>query len=169
MKKCGKCGVEKERREFYANRQNRDGLNGACKACNNERNAANNRKARSTPEGRARDQAAGRKNYYTNRTARLEYNTQYNKTRADPAKLKARWTLNNAVVAGHITKPDTCEHCGTGGRIHGHHTDYTKALEVMWLCPPCHGLEHRKYDLEVIHEHQTNCSSASGCPSLAGG
>ena len=33
MKRCSKCGVEKEEREFGIDKQNKDGLNSRCKAC----------------------------------------------------------------------------------------------------------------------------------------
>ncbi len=190
MKTCRMCGVEKGLSEFHTCSGNKDGLHNSCRPCHREAAAASARKSRATPEGRAKSQAASasyrrksredpewrakhqaykRQSYHANPTTARERAAQYQKTRADPVKLQARWTLNNAVQRRHITKPDTCEHCGTGGLIHGHHHDYTKAFDVKWLCPPCHGLEHRKCDLEVIHEHQTNCSLSSGCPSLAGG
>ena len=35
-KACNKCGVEKQFSEYYTNKRNKDGLQGACKACSNE-------------------------------------------------------------------------------------------------------------------------------------
>ena len=34
--------------------------------------------------------------------------------------------------------------CGSNKNIQGHHPDYDKPLDVIWLCPPCHRLEHLK-------------------------
>lgn len=34
--------------------------------------------------------------------------------------------------------------CGTDKNVHGHHHDYSKPLDVEWLCSTCHGIEHRK-------------------------
>ena len=61
----------------------------------------------------------------------------------NPLKYKARSELNNAVVTGNIIKPKVCEECGIEANLHGHHDDYTKALDVRWLCQPCHADWHK--------------------------
>lgn len=38
-----------------------------------------------------------------------------------------------------------CEVCGSTHRIHRHHPDYDKPLEVMFLCPKHHQIWHSKY------------------------
>lgn len=38
-------------------------------------------------------------------------------------------------------KPE-CEHCGSTGKLHKHHPDYSKPLEVITLCIPCHEIVH---------------------------
>ena len=53
-----------------------------------------------------------------------------------PDKYKARYTLRNAVRLGHIQK-GVCEVCGTG-EVESHHNDYSKPLEVRWLCHQHH-------------------------------
>ncbi len=35
-----------------------------------------------------------------------------------------------------------CEICGEGA--HAHHEDYSKPLEVVWLCPRHHGERHQR-------------------------
>jgi hypothetical protein len=59
-----------------------------------------------------------------------------------PEKYKAQYALTNAVRLGHIVKPELCSRCGKKRRLDGHHADYSKPLEVVWLCRPCHKLEH---------------------------
>jgi hypothetical protein len=59
--------------------------------------------------------------------------------------------IEKAVLRNRIERPDTCEQCGVkpppfkDGRtaIQGHHHDYSKPLEVRWLCQDCHHLEHK--------------------------
>jgi len=56
----------------------------------------------------------------------------------DEARLKAnvRRMTSYYVKRGLIKKTD-CANCGNI-RSEAHHTDYTKPLEVIWLCRPCH-------------------------------
>ncbi len=42
--------------------------------------------------------------------------------------------------------PTRCEECNYKGRLDAHHHDYNKALEVTFLCKPCHREWHRNYD-----------------------
>lgn len=62
----------------------------------------------------------------------------------DPYKEKACRALREAVRYRKIEKPAVCSRCGKPGIIHGHHEDYSKPLEVIWLCSICHGIEHRR-------------------------
>ena len=39
-------------------------------------------------------------------------------------------------------RPQPCERCGAAENIHAHHEDYSKPLDVTWLCPSCHGARH---------------------------
>lgn len=66
------------------------------------------------------------------------------KKKVDPIKLSARTILNNAVRLGKIIKPNKCQNC-ENKKIQGHHPDYTKPLEVIWLCTKHHELEHHPY------------------------
>jgi hypothetical protein len=58
----------------------------------------------------------------------------------------ARQALRNAVAKGRIIKPTICDGCGTCALkpLHGHHADYDRPLDVLWLCTHCHGRMHRK-------------------------
>lgn len=51
-------------------------------------------------------------------------------------KDKARNTLGRAVSSGKIA-PKACEQCGNPV-AEAHHNDYSKPLEVQWLCKDCH-------------------------------
>jgi hypothetical protein len=64
--------------------------------------------------------------------------------RSDCPKYIARWQLRGAVKAGRVAK-GPCE-IGEGcrGVIQAHHDDYSKPLEVRWLCK----LHHAQADRE---------------------
>ena len=58
-------------------------------------------------------------------------------------KPEARSKVGVAVRKGILVKKP-CEHCGTDKRVEGHHPDYDKPLDVIWLCKGCHEQEHRR-------------------------
>ena len=62
-------------------------------------------------------------------------------------KRAAHILVGNAVRDGLLQKKP-CEVCGSTRRIHGHHEDYAKPLEVQWLCPKHHTDRHRVIDSE---------------------
>lgn len=59
----------------------------------------------------------------------------------EPEKLKARYTLRKAVRSGKIVKLP-CRKCGAI-KVHGHHTNYSRPLNVIWLCITHHAEIHR--------------------------
>ena len=48
-----------------------------------------------------------------------------------------------AIKSGLITRKP-CLFCGSS-ETEGHHEDYSKPLEVIWLCPKCHAKIHRVF------------------------
>lgn len=69
----------------------------------------------------------------------------------NPEKLQARRLAREAIRKGTLIRPDQCSRCptktikkyGWKSNVEGHHTDYSKPLDVIWLCLECHKLEHR--------------------------
>lgn len=57
---------------------------------------------------------------------------------AKPEQQIARIATTRAIAAGLLVRPKTCQECGASGRIAAHHPDYSKPLDVEWLCRSCH-------------------------------
>lgn len=57
-------------------------------------------------------------------------------------KISARRKLRNAVRRGQIER-GACERCGNA-KSQAHHLDYSKPLEVRWLCSAHHAVAHRR-------------------------
>jgi hypothetical protein len=60
----------------------------------------------------------------------------------DPQKRSARVAVGNALRDGKLIKSPDCEVCGTPCDTHGHHDDYSRPLDVVWVCTACHALIH---------------------------
>lgn len=61
-------------------------------------------------------------------------------------KVKAHWDIEYAIKKGKIIK-NSCEICGFKN-VDGHHPDYNKPLEVIWLCRKHHKEIHKSYKLK---------------------
>ena len=58
---------------------------------------------------------------------------------------RANSIYQKAVKDGRLLRPTCCSECGnTEGKVDGHHEDYSKPLDVVWLCRGCHIQRHRK-------------------------
>lgn len=68
----------------------------------------------------------------------LEYRNEF------PKKYAAHNAVHCAKIKGDLI-PQPCEICGKTSRIHAHHDDYDKKLEVRWLCSRHHRLWHSEH------------------------
>lgn len=56
-----------------------------------------------------------------------------------PEKHRAHSAVQYALKTGKLKRPDCCSKCGVKCKPQAHHPDYSKPLEVVWLCrKPCH-------------------------------
>ncbi|MBW8268314.1 hypothetical protein [Caldovatus aquaticus] len=155
MASCKLCGATPETAPFYTSVTSR------CAACHKQ--AMQRRRAENLDGHRERD----RMRYPREREKRLAAYAAYRQTpkgRAAAQRAKVRYeerhpekraahiALGNALRDGRVMRPKACEQCGASGRLHGHHDDYTRPLDVRWLCVACHEGEHHS-ESEVQHEH----------------
>ena len=75
---------------------------------------------------------------------RAVFTAVYKSIKKHPEKQAARMKLNYHVRRGYIVKPTVCDVCNNTRSIQGHHGNYSKPLEVEWLCRECHSDTHRK-------------------------
>lgn len=148
IRTCNICGITGANAEFYA------GVTNRCKPCHRAK-VKENRDAKADYY-RAYDAMRFQKDPRVRERHRRYQSTDKGKASLRQSRLKwleanqdkraAHIILGNAVRDGRKIKPETCQICNAGGRIHGHHDDYTKPLDVIWCCPKCHEAIHRKID-----------------------
>lgn len=75
-----------------------------------------------------------------------------------PEKCRARILVRTAVKTGFLIRPSECSKCGEDKmRIEGHHHDYNKPLDVIWLCTKCHREEHKRLKEEEKNIEEKVC------------
>lgn len=135
-KKCFKCQLAKPLVEFYKHPKMGDGHLGKCKDCT--RKDSSNRYRR--PESRELIRAYDK---YRNQTPERKAKTlgYLQKRRLlHPEKDRARRLVGSAVRRGLMEK-QPCEICKSP-EVQAHHPDYSKPLNVRWLCFIHHRQEH---------------------------
>lgn len=144
-KPCISCKKEKPLSEYYAHPEMRDGHLNKCKVCCRAYANGHNKKAHVLERDRIRNA----------RPERVAARKAYAKTpegKAALARAKAAWrdrnkrkraahvAVGNAVRDGKLV-PQPCEECGMTAQAH--HDDYSKPLDVRWLCPTHHSQWHK--------------------------
>jgi len=128
MKLCKKCGVEKSEDDFYWQfGKPRTYCKSCFKAAWHEYRTANKEKY-----------------YIHNNIGKQKYRSLY------PERIYAQRALSYAIRSGLINKPNQCEQCGTECKPQGHHPDYAKPRNVVFLCPLCYKHVHSNYQTETI-------------------
>lgn len=119
LKTCTKCYAAKPAEDFYRKHS-------ACKECTKSRvrahYAANRDRYSAYEKERAR--RPERKAWASAAQKRLRARS--------PERYRARDAVGNALRDGRLVK-SPCEVCGAV-RVQAHHEDYSKPLDVRWLC-----------------------------------
>ena len=141
---CNRCSEGKPPGEFYANDR-------TCKECRKALVRANRAKNIDYYQQYDRDRMARLKEenpeaYFGKirgkgtPESRAKAKSDYSKRNRHKTNAKAR--LKTAVDNGTLVRPDRCERCNELKFAEAHHPDYSKALEVVWLCDACHKKAH---------------------------
>ncbi len=113
-----------------------DGLCGKCKSCTKAEARLNYR--------RNRDRYVVyevERNKLPDRKAKRQKSQQARRDRA-PEKYRARTAVGNALRDGRLQR-QPCERCGA--KAQAHHEDYSKPLQVRWLCRLHHDMTHNTF------------------------
>lgn len=150
-KQCFKCLTTKPLSEFYRHSQMEDGHLNKCKEC-----------AKSDTKKNYEENIEHYKEYDRNRarlSQRVEARSKYQKEHVDlvnkikykwiknnPEKRRAHIAVGNAIKSGKLVR-QSCESCGEL-KTEAHHDDYSKPLDVRWLCKKCHTKHHHSSELK---------------------
>ena len=131
-KTCFKCNQTKPIDDFYEHPGMADGHLGKCKECA-KKDVLGHRKA-NLKRIRAYDRERSKLPH------RIAMNIARTKVfrKMNPLAYAAHSIVNYAVRSGKLKKPRKCSECPQTKMIHGHHEDYYKPLDVIWLCQVCH-------------------------------
>ena len=132
---CPKCKEKKSLELFSKDKSRKNGRQIYCRICSNERG----RVYRKTESGiiakrKHLDSKHGKISIY-------EYGKKYRG--ANPLKISSRKAVYYALSIGRLIK-EPCLICGSFVNVEAHHEDYSKWLDVDWLC-----CQHHK-DLHAI-------------------
>ena len=140
---CTSCFVEKNlESEFYKHFAMADGYLNKCKECVKKRVL----KHRDANIDRIREYDMKRFRENPERKKQARRNTIKFRTE-NPEKYVAQNSVNNAIRDGKLKRQRCCK---CGAKAHAHHEDYSKPLDVMWLCPLHHAEIHKRKKLSDI-------------------
>lgn len=162
-KSCFKCGECKPLSEFYKHPQMADGHLGKCKTCTRRDTAKRvdhlmqtdlewiEKEMQRCREKTKRKRDAGWLSPAA-KAARLAW------AKRNRVKTRAHAKVKKAIESGELTREPCCI-CGDP-KTEGHHDDYSKPLNVRWLCKKHHDEVHRELNRlrrkERFEQRKTN-------------
>lgn len=136
-KACSKCGVVQPLSSFSRRSDSSDGHRADCKSCSS---ASKHEYYQRNPEP-----AILRAKAWQQANPDIRADIQRKWRKEHPEKVWCHRQLSAAVLKGLVLKGTFCQTCGAAeAQIEAHHQDYSKPLEVMWLCVPCHKRIHQQ-------------------------
>ena len=131
-KTCFKCQKNLPLSEFYKHKGMADGHLNKCKNCTKADSAKH--RLENIEEIRAYDRSRGNRQ---DKGYVKAYRDRY------PNKYRAHVLVNNQVRAGNLAS-QPCEVCGALKTV-AHHDDYSKPLNIRWLCQAHHKQRHAEH------------------------
>lgn len=137
---CRRCGERKEPGSFSPKHVD-------CKQCRSEvekaryhRNPGPKREYQ-RQYGREHDRSTYRKAWQDRNREAVRANTRKHYRLSidrQPTFNDAHRLLKEAVRCGDVVRPDSCQVCGRSCKPEGHHADYRRPYDVVWVCRTCH-------------------------------
>jgi predicted transposase YbfD/YdcC len=124
IKECSKCKIKKDYSNFYKRNEGKKiRWRSLCKNC-----------IRKT----------GKK--YNKTNGKKISSTKWKKQNKE--KIRAQWTVENNLRARKLIK-ESCGRCRSTKNIHAHHEDYSRPLNIVWLCAKHHKERHAELDVMI--------------------
>lgn len=136
-KQCSCCGSVKSIEDFQVRKMSNDGRTASCRECLKKRDRARYPKERVARAEMMRSYLTTESGRAAARRAKRGYAERY------PGRKKANIALNNAIRDGRVAR-DPCHICGAV-EVEGHHADYSRQLDVTWLCIEHHNQLHNEH------------------------
>lgn len=138
-KTCGKCHKLLPTSDFYKDARAKDGLYTVCKDCHVQyTNPGARKRVLLTQEEKIAKEKAFRRKYNKRRYESYTkgYLKEYKLRPEEMTKYKARAAARAAIKKGVLQK-EPCRVCQEV-KVDAHHEDYSKPLEIIWLCRADH-------------------------------
>lgn len=143
---CAECVAKIKRAHYDKNKEKYQEASRRYREANRERIPEMNKAYR---EANREDIAEKAKRYNSRPEVRSRLSDKEKERRKNPDyqfKRRARTAVNHAVRDGRLTNPGKCSKCGKEGYSEAHHEDYSKKLDVVWVCKKCH--------MEIHHSNE---------------
>jgi len=152
-KRCFKCNMVKPLDEFYRHPKMGDGHLGKCKDCSKKYIKDYTKEKQSTDlewtlKERERMRLKAQRVRKEGRQSKKKKETLILWQARNPEKKKAHTMVHNAIRDGKLIP----QPCFCGEKAQAHHDDYSKPLDVRWLCVKHHNEHHYNERTKMLVE-----------------